>query len=162
MQLYIIRHGLAGQHGDYPNDDERPLTTEGKRKTEQVARRLRQLGLKFDLILTSPLTRAKQTAEILKAADLSDSLKVEGYLAPSGDIQTWLAWFEAWRTPEKTLALVGHEPGLSSWAETLIWGEVRDRILLKKAGAIGLEVPDHGVILANCQLFWLTPPRFLL
>lgn len=162
MKLYIIRHGLAGQHGDYSNDDERPLTSEGKRKTEQVAKRLRQLDLEFDLILTSPLARAKQTAEILKAAHLSDALKVEGYLAPSGDFQTWLAWFEAWRTPEKTLAIVGHEPDLSSWAEMLIWGEVRDRIILKKAGAIGIDVPDTGTILANCQLFWLTPPRLLL
>lgn len=162
MKLYIIRHGLAGQHGNYPNDDERPLTSEGKRKTEQVAKRLQVLGLRFDLILTSPLTRAKQTAEILKAAHLSDALEVEGYLAPGGDIQTWLAWFESWRAPEKTLALVGHEPDLSSWAETLIWGEVRDRIILKKAGAIGLEVPDTGSTIASSQLFWLTPPKFLL
>ncbi|BAU11994.1 phosphohistidine phosphatase, SixA [Leptolyngbya sp. NIES-3755] len=162
MKLYMIRHGLAGQHGDYPNDDERPLTSEGKRKTEQVAKRLRELGLKFDLILTSPLVRAKQTAEILEAAHLTDDLKVEGYLAPSGDIQTWLSWLESWRNPEKTLALVGHEPGLSNWTELLIWGSVRDRIILKKAGAIGIEVPDGGTILANCQLFWLTPPKFLL
>ncbi|MBE9012848.1 phosphohistidine phosphatase SixA, partial [Pseudanabaenaceae cyanobacterium LEGE 13415] len=127
-----------------------------------VARRLRQLGLKFDLILTSPLIRAKQTAEILKAAHLSDALQIEGYLAPSGDIQTWLTWFESWRSSDKTLALVGHEPDLGNWAELLIWGTIRDRILLKKAGAIGIEVPDNGTILANCQLFWLTPPRFLL
>ncbi|MER3478597.1 MAG: phosphohistidine phosphatase SixA, partial [Leptolyngbya sp. ERB_1_2] len=58
MKLYLIRHGLAGQHGDHANDDERPLITEGKRKTEQVAKRLRSLELQFDLILTSPLTRA--------------------------------------------------------------------------------------------------------
>lgn len=162
MELYLIRHGLAGQHGDYPNDDERPLTNEGKRKTEQVARRFQSLGLHFDLILTSPLIRAKQTAEILKSAHLSDSLEVAGYLAPGGDIQSWHSWFESWRTPEKTLALVGHEPDLSGWAEVLLWGEVRDRILLKKAGAIGLMLPDTGSAISNSQLFWLTPPRLLL
>lgn len=162
MKLYLIRHGLAGQHGDYPNDDERPLTQEGKRKTEQVAKRLQALDLQFDLILTSPLTRAKQTAEILKAAQLSQALDTAGYLAPGGDIQCWHTWLEAWRTPEKSLALVGHEPDLSQWAELPIWGEVRDRILLKKAGAIGLEIPDTGSAMSNSQLFWLTPPKFLL
>lgn len=162
MKLYLIRHGLAGQHGDYVNDDERPLTSEGKRKTEQVAKRLRSLDLEFDLILTSPLTRAQQTAELLKAAHLGKALEVEGYLAPSGNFQSWLTWLEAWRTPEKTLALVGHEPDLSGWAELLLWGEVRDRLILKKAGVIALELPDVGSAIGNSQLFWLTPPRFLL
>lgn len=162
MELYLIRHGLAGQHGDYPNDDERPLTNEGKRKTEHVARRFQSLGLQFNLILTSPLIRAKQTAEILKAAHLSDELEIAGYLAPGGDIQSWHTWLEAWRTPEKSLALVGHEPDLSGWAEVLIWGEVRDRLVLKKAGAIGLALPDTGSAISNSQLFWLTPPRLLL
>ncbi|MEP0918026.1 phosphohistidine phosphatase SixA [Leptolyngbya sp. DQ-M1] len=162
MKLYLIRHGLAGQHGDYANDDERPLTSEGKRKTEQVAKQLRSFGVEFDLILTSPLTRAMQTAEILKAAGLGNALEVEGYLAPSGNIQTWISWLEAWRTPEKTLALVGHEPDLSGWAELLIWGEVRDRLILKKAGVVGLELPDTGGAIGNSRLFWLTPPKFLL
>ncbi|MCU0552800.1 MAG: phosphohistidine phosphatase SixA [Leptolyngbya sp. Prado105] len=162
MELYLIRHGLAGQHGDHPHDDERPLTQEGERKTEQVAKRMRSLDLHFDLILTSPLTRAKQTADILKRVGLSHSLETAGYLAPGGDIQNWHAWLEGWRSPKKTLALVGHEPDLSSWAELLLWGEVRDRLILKKAGAIGLLLPDSGSSIANSQLFWLTPPRFLL
>ncbi|MER3478596.1 MAG: phosphohistidine phosphatase SixA, partial [Leptolyngbya sp. ERB_1_2] len=62
----------------------------------------------------------------------------------------------------KSLALVGHEPDLSGWAELLVWGEVRDRILLKKAGMIGLDLPDSGSAISNSQLFWLTPPKFLL
>lgn len=162
MELYLVRHGLAGQHGDYPDDDKRPLTSEGEHKTEQVAKRMRSLGLQFDLMLTSPLTRARQTAEILKKAGLSESLEEAGYLAPGGDIQNWHTWLETWRLPKKTLALVGHEPDLSGWAEVLIWGEVRDRIILKKAGAIGLLLPDSGSAISNSQLFWLTPPRFLL
>ncbi|BAS58516.1 phosphohistidine phosphatase SixA [Leptolyngbya boryana NIES-2135] len=162
MELYLIRHGLAGQHGDYPDDDQRPLTPEGERKTEQVAKRMRSLDLKFDLILTSPLTRAKQTAKILQKAGLSDALETAGYLAPGGDIQNWHAWVESWRSPDKALALVGHEPDLSSWAELLIWGEVRDRFILKKAGVIGLELPESGSALSNSQLFWLTPPRLFL
>ena len=162
MHVYFIRHGLAGQHGDYSNDDERPLTDEGNRKTRQIAKRFYELGLRFDLILTSPLVRAKQTAEILESEKLGKSLEVADYLAPGGQIQAWLSWLESWRAPDRTLALVGHEPNLSRWAEQLVWGEVRDKFILKKAGAIALLLPDSGSAIANSQLFWLTPPKLLL
>lgn len=162
MDLYIIRHGLAGQHGDYADDTQRPLTDEGKRKTRQVAKRLYELGLRFDLMLTSPLLRASQTAETLQSEKLTKQLETVDYLAPGGDIQPFLSWLETQRSIDKTLAIVGHEPSLSGWAELLIWGEVRQTIVLKKAGAIGVSIPDRGAIRACCQLFWLTPPKFLL
>ncbi|PSB16919.1 phosphohistidine phosphatase SixA [Phormidesmis priestleyi ULC007] len=160
FNLYLIRHGLAGQHGDYENDRERPLTEEGKRKTRQIAKRLSELDLQFDLILTSPLVRAEQTAEILQEVGLSKHLKEAAYLAPGGNIQTWIDWLEDWKASEKSLALVGHEPDLSTWAETLIWGNAQGKLILKKAGAIGLTLPLSGSPIAHSQLFWLTPPRF--
>ncbi|MGV0024987.1 phosphohistidine phosphatase SixA [Phormidesmis priestleyi] len=162
FNLYLIRHGLAGQHGDYEDDRQRPLTDEGKRKTRQVAKRMHELEIQFDLILTSPLVRARQTAEILKEAGLGKPLEEAAYLAPGGDVQTWLDWLEGWKNADKSLALVGHEPTLSTWAELLIWGKTGDKIVLKKAGAIGLTVPLSGKAIANCQLFWLTPPKFVL
>ncbi len=161
FNLYLIRHGLAGQHGDYENDAERPLTDEGKRKTRQIAKRLAELDLKFDLILTSPLVRAKQTAAILKDVGLTNYLEDAAYLAPSGNIQDWVAWLESWKDSEKSLALVGHEPDLSAWAELLLWGESQEKFILKKAGAIGLSIPLVGSPISNSRLFWLTPPRFL-
>lgn len=66
MELYLIRHGIAAERGTYPKDEERPLTEKGRAKTQKVAQRLYALGLRFDFILTSPLVRARQTAEILK------------------------------------------------------------------------------------------------
>jgi phosphohistidine phosphatase len=159
-ELYIIRHGLAGEHGSYADDAQRPLTDEGHRKMGQVAQRFYALDLRFDLILTSPLVRARQTAEILQAAGLSKHLEVSEFLAPGGDFEDWLAWFRQWQSSE-SLAIVGHEPSLSQWAERLIWGEVRQRLLLKKAGAIGLKVPN-GEAIGQSQLFWLTPPKLLL
>lgn len=162
FNLYLIRHGIAGQHGDYATDRERPLTEEGKHKTRQVADRLSSLDLKFDLILTSPLVRAKQTAEILQAAGLSQHLEEATYLAPGGNIQTWLDWLEDWKESEKSLALVGHEPDLSAWAETLIWGNIQGKLALKKTGVIGLTLPLSGSPIAHSQLFWLTPPRFFV
>ena len=162
IELYLIRHGLAGEFGTYTNDDERPLTEDGKKKTCLVAKRLMDLGLQFDLILTSPLTRARQTSDILVEIGLSTQWQEANYLA-SGSITPWLDWLEAW-TPgnQERLALVGHEPSLSTWAELLAWGEVKGAVELKKAGVIGLSLPETGSPIGRSTLFWLTPPRFLL
>lgn len=161
VTLYLIRHGLAGEHGSYANDDERPLTDEGKRKTRQVAKRLYTLELQFHLIMTSPLVRAHQTADLLLEAKLSQALQVSSQLAPSGSLDQWLDWLQRERSPDvTTLALVGHEPNLSTWAETLLWGEARGALSLKKAGVIGLMLPEQSPV-GNSTLFWLTPPRFL-
>ena len=162
IDLYLIRHGLAGEHGSYTNDNERPLTDEGKQKTRQVAKRLHALTLRFDLILTSPLVRAHQTAELLVEAKLSQTLQVSPQLAPGGSLNEWLEWLQQERSPSvTTVAIVGHEPNLSAWAETLVWGAPKGVLSLKKAGVIGLTVPEQSPM-GNSTLFWLTPPRFLL
>lgn len=162
IELYFIRHGLAGESGSYPNDDERPLTEEGHKKTRRVAEQLQELGLKFDLILTSPLVRARQTAEILHHAGLSKHLEESSDLAPVGALASWLTWFDTWRQGSgDRLALVGHEPNLSSWAEALVWGQSQGKLVMKKAGVIGLNVPQVGNPVGQSELFWLTPPRFL-
>lgn len=163
VELYIIRHGLAGDHGSYANDDERPLTDEGKKKTAQIAKRLAELEVKVELMLTSPLVRARQTADLLMEAGVGDRLEETVYLAPGGDIAEWLKWLSAWRREGGTrLAIVGHEPDLSEWAEQLVWGEALGHLRLKKGGVIGLQLPSSGSPLGNSELFWLTPPRLLL
>jgi phosphohistidine phosphatase len=161
-ELYIIRHGLAGEHGSYKNDGDRPLTPEGIRKTQQVAKRLLELDLQFELILTSPYVRAFQTAEILQSTGLSQHLETSANLLPQGNFEAWFSWFERWQSADKkALAIVGHEPDLGQWAEFLIWGEVRNRLKLKKAGIIGLNVPLDDPI-SNSELFLLVPPKVLL
>lgn len=167
VNLYIVRHGLAGEQGSYANDDERPLTEAGMRKTRQVAKRLKSLELQFDLILTSPLVRAKQTAEILQAVGLSDRLEESPLLAPGGDFDGWLAWLQTWRqnfrsSDQPGLAIVGHEPGLSEWTERLVWGGVKHRVIVKKAGVVGITLPESGSPVGQSELFWLAPPRLLL
>lgn len=162
FDLYLIRHGLAGEHGSYPNDDERPLTDEGKKKTKQVAKRLVSLGLQFDWMLTSPLVRARQTADILLEAGLSNHLEESPCLA-DGNLEEWLTWLKSWQPGnDRTLALVGHEPSLSQWAETLAFSQSRGAFELKKAGIIGLFLPDQENPVGRSTLFWLTPPRFLI
>jgi len=163
MELYLVRHGLAGQHGDYVDDTQRPLTEEGRRKTRSIAQGLHQLGLRFDLLLTSPLVRARQTAEILQSEGLSKTLEQSDHLAPDGKLENWLDWLaKGGFVGDRSLALVGHEPNLSSWAEMLVWGESRGAIVLKKAGIIGLRLTQAGSPLGKSELFWLTPPKLFL
>jgi phosphohistidine phosphatase len=163
IDLFLIRHGIAAERGTYPTDESRPLTDLGVQKTRQVAQRLHELGLRFDLILSSPLVRAQQTAEILLAAGLSDRLEFAETLSPAGEITDWMTWFQTWmQAGGSALALVGHEPDLGEWAEIFTWGESRDSLVLKKAGIIGLKVPSAAALPGNCQLFWLTAPKLLL
>lgn len=164
MELYLIRHGIAQEATSGMKDEERSLTENGRKRTEKVAQRLKELDLSFDLIATSPLVRAQQTSEILISTGLSSQLEQCSHLAPSGSIQDWIA---EWLMPRNYLSstrlgLVGHEPCLGNWAEILVWGEAKDSLVLKKAGMIGIGTPPTASLVGGCQMFWLTPPKYLL
>jgi phosphohistidine phosphatase len=163
VEFYLVRHGIAAEREEYTEDAVRPLTGEGKQKTKQVAQQLFNLGLRCDLILTSPLVRARQTADILKAKGLSSQLEESTALSPEGDFYSWLSWFEEWQNQGGTkLVLVGHEPNLGEWTEILVWGEAKGNLVVKKAGVMGVQLPESGSPIGRSSLFWLTPPKFLL
>jgi phosphohistidine phosphatase len=114
-------------------------------------------------LLTSPLLRARQTAEIFQSEHLSSCLEISATLAPWGDFGDWLTWLEQWRQAERTsLGLVGHQPDLGEWAEILVWGEAKGGLALKKTGMLGITLPEAGSPIGNSLLFWLTQPRLLL
>ncbi|OAB55994.1 histidine phosphatase family protein [Phormidium willei BDU 130791] len=167
-QLYLIRHGIAADRSPqtYPDDSQRPLTDAGVKKTRKIAKRLAELSLQFDYLLTSPLMRAQQTAEILVNAQLSPKPEISTALAPAGQLQDWLHWYntipKTGNNGDVAIAVVGHQPDLGHWAEQLIWGESRGQLIVKKAGVIGVNLPDNGEIIGQSTLFWLVPPRFLL
>jgi phosphohistidine phosphatase len=163
IDVYFIRHGIAADPAEYDQDRDRPLVAKGRKKTAAVAQRLREIGLHFDEILTSPLVRAQQTAEILLERGLTSQLTVTESLSPDGGFQDWLTWLKTWQSPEHcTVALVGHQPDLGQWAERLVWGDAQQKLVLKKAGIIGVTVPDNIDPVGNSVLFWLTPPRYLM
>src|SRR5262245_5220070 len=89
MKLYILRHGDAAEHGDPRyKENERPLTPKGIPRTKQLAHSLRQMEMSFDVILSSPLVRAKQTAEIVaRGLGLQDKLDLTDDLTPSGSME---------------------------------------------------------------------------
>lgn len=165
MELYLIRHGIAVERGTYTEDAERPLNNKGRQKTAQVAKQLYERGLRFNLILTSPLVRARETAAILQDANLSAEVQELTSLAPNGDILNWINWLESQRQikyRDKCLALVGHQPDLGNWAETLVWGKAQEKLILKKAGVIGLELPATKTPIGQSELFLLSSPKWLL
>lgn len=164
MEIYLFRHGIAEEQ--HPNliDEDRQLTKEGQQKTQKVAQYLSKLDFQFDLILTSPLTRAQQTAEILIQAKLSQKLEESSHLAPGGNISHWVNnWLEPKKySPKTKLVLVGHEPDLGHWAEILVYGTAKGQLVLKKAGMIGIKAPETGSPLGQSYMFWLTPPKYLI
>jgi phosphohistidine phosphatase len=169
MYLYLIRHGIAEDPDllipdSISRDEIRTLTKVGRKKITQVAAKLQKLELNFDLIITSPLVRAHQTAEIFINQQLSPKLEVSQDLKPSGNLPAWLTTWNA-RARDRaitTVALVGHEPNLSEWAELLVFGKVCHKIILKKGGVIGLKFPDHQVGIEMAQLHYVISLKHLI
>ncbi len=170
MYLYLIRHGIATDPDPFAvdkiaSDELRSLTKLGRKKVEQVADRLVELDVKFDLIITSPLVRARQTAEILLDKQLSSQLEVSQELKPHGNLPAWL---EEWEqraidsSPIEHLAVVGHEPNLSQWAELFVFGKVGDRLILKKGGIIGLKFEENCLAIGTAQLYCLLSPKYFI
>lgn len=158
-ELYLVRHGVAEERGDaWPDDAKRPLTDEGMSRMRKATRGLDELGVSFDLILTSPLVRARQTAEILAAGlDPSPTVATVDALAPGGAYAALVA--ELGKHARRTrIVLVGHEPGIGELAARLIGS--RHPIEFKKGAVCRIdldELPPNG----PGDLRWLLPPKIL-
>lgn len=163
MIIYLIRHGIAESRDIEKEDAKRILTSKGITKTQKVAQKLAYLDLKFNIIITSPYIRAKETAIILQQAKLTSQIIEHSSLIPEGNILEWINWLQhSDYKDSKSIALVGHEPDLSSWAELLIWGEIKGKLNLKKAGIIGIELSDLSNPIGTGQLFLLSSPKWMV
>jgi phosphohistidine phosphatase len=161
MQLLIVRHGIAEEREAWaPRDDTmRPLTPGGRRKMKAGARGLRTLVPRLDLLATSPLTRAMQTAEILaKTYEVEDVAIVEA-LVPGARPESLEEWLRA-HAALTTVAVVGHEPGLGTAVSWLTARIGRPLIELGKGGACLLQL---GTRLEAGQgtIVWLLRPGHL-
>jgi phosphohistidine phosphatase len=150
MQLYFLRHGEADWPGWTKPDDERPLTDFGKKEAVQVAKFLNRLKVKPDLILTSPLPRALQTAEAA-ADELKAKLRQDEALEPGFGISKLSTVLKRHRS--KVLMLVGHEPDFSSVISALTGGFVK----MSKAGLALIDIDPET---EKGRLLWLFPPKF--
>jgi len=158
-ELYLIRHGLAEERGDaWPDDNKRPLTEEGMSRLRKEARGLARLGVTLDIVLTSPLVRARQTAEIIAAAfNPRPNLAAIDSLAPNGTYQAIMADLEK-HARKARIALVGHEPDIGELAARLIG--TRHAIEFKKGAVCRIDVdalPPGG----PGALQWFFPPKVM-
>jgi phosphohistidine phosphatase len=150
MQLYFLRHGEADWPGWTKPDDERPLTDFGKKEARQVAKFLNRLKVKPDLIVSSPLPRALQTAEAAKE-ELKTKLCQDEALEPGFGIGELIAVLKRHRS--KVLMLVGHEPDFSSVISALTGGFIK----MSKAGVALVDIDPET---EKGRLLWLFPPKF--
>ena len=160
MNLYILRHGIAVEHGapGYENDDERPLTSKGESKVRMIAKAMKALEISFDIILSSPLVRARETAEIVaEALKAKKRLELTDTLAPQETSKPLIDHLNEQGEVDDVL-LVGHEPFLSRLISLLISGNSHGSVLLKKGGFCKLSAAElkHG----QCAtLEWLLTPK---
>ena len=141
--IYLVRHGIATEPSAHAEDSERALTAEGTRKMTSAARGLKQLGIVPDIVLSSPLRRAQETAALLAGA-LAPDLAVEIYaaLAPGGVAAELLRGLRTYRAA-RHLVLVGHQPDLGELASHLLTGSIALAPLPFKKGAVAaIEVPS--------------------
>jgi len=160
MNLFCLRHGLAVEREefDFANDHLRPLTPKGKRQLPKIAAAMCAMELRFDVILSSPLVRARQTAEIV-AADLKlqKQLVFADELKPGGDAKKLVQKITGLKNVPADLLLVGHEPDLSELISLLVTGKNGANFALKKAGLAKLEIEKLRA--GKCAtLAWLLTP----
>jgi phosphohistidine phosphatase len=159
IELYLIRHGLAAARGDaYPDDSKRPLTNKGISRLKSEVRALVALDVTFDQILTSPLVRARQTADVF-AEHLPSHPPVANAasLAPGGKYAAVLDDL-AKHSRKSRIALVGHEPDMGELAAKLIGA--RRAIEFKKGAICRIDfeaLPPAG----PGHLRWFLTPRML-
>jgi phosphohistidine phosphatase len=158
-ELYLVRHAIAADRGsDWPDDTKRPLTEEGISRFKDAVKGLRRLDVEIDEIFTSPLVRARQTAELLAAGlEGKSPVKVLDALAP-GHTSTSVMTNLARVAKRRRIALVGHEPELGELAAHLI-GAGR-ALTFKKGGICRI---DLGSLTSKraASLVWLLPPAVL-
>lgn len=163
---YLVRHAIAEPRGAaWPDDDQRPLSADGIRRMQQVVVGLAALGVAIDQVVSSPLVRARQTADLLVKGLVRRGTGVRPVpvillddLAPDvGPDKTMRSLATA--TEAASVALVGHEPDLGLLAAWLLGA---DRpIPFKKGGVCRIDVRGWPARAGRGELLWFAPPRLL-
>ena len=161
MNLYLLRHGIAAEPGmaGFQPDAERPLTPKGENRLRTAAKAMAKLDLSFDLILSSPFLRAKQTAEIIaRNFKLRKKLAFSDDLTPTGNPRLLIQELNRFRPEPENVLLVGHEPYLGKLIALLAAGNTSLELDFKKGGLCKLEA--DFLLYGRCaKLVWLLTPR---
>lgn len=158
-ELYLVRHAIAAERGDdWPDDSKRPLTERGISRFKESVGGLKELDAVIDEIFSSPLVRARQTADLLAAGvEGRPPVKLLDALAPGHPSATVMAQL-AKAAKHRRIALVGHEPDLGELAAHLIGG--RRPLPFKKGGICRIDVAGVSSKVAG-TLVWFVTPKIL-
>jgi phosphohistidine phosphatase len=160
--LYIIRHAWAGQAGDprWPDDADRPLTDEGRQRYALVVQKLASAGFAPTIIATSPLTRCRQTAEVISQC-LSAHPEIVDLeeLSPGSDLRGLLKWTTRQAENHQEIAWVGHAPDVGRMVAELI-GNGSSAVDFSK-GAVAAIRFDDRLKAGEGELRWLASPKIL-
>lgn len=181
MKLILIRHGIAEDFSESGADEDRHLTDEGKKKFKKVAAGILKCESKIDKVISSPLIRAVETAEILLTklhsekikpgtAVLSDRIKAAdslipeklSILKPNASPHEFCQWLKTNYRSEmlECLVVVGHEPHLSALCCLLLTGRNENFFEFRKGGAAGLDLFIRPADIRG-QLSWFMKPSQL-
>lgn len=161
MMLYVVRHALAEDLAA-GGDEARHLTETGRQRTLKAAAGMQALGLEFDLILTSPLARAAETAEIIAAVYATGLtprvlMELASGIAPADAVAAL-----APHGRNDSVMIVGHEPQLSAMVSILLTGEPDAMHLrMRKGGCVALELPANRIQPGAAELLWMMTQRQL-
>jgi phosphohistidine phosphatase len=162
VQLLIIRHAIAEDREEFAKagetDDERPLTGFGKQRMVRNTRGLRRVARTIDLLATSPLKRAVQTARIVAEEYGIKEVAICEAMRPEKPLKDFARWLTRHRDYD-VVAVVGHDPHLSTLATWLLTGLAEPRIEFKKGGCLALDIPDR--IEGGATLLWSIAPAQL-
>ncbi len=158
--LILMRHGIAADRGagGYPDDAKRPLTPEGKSKTRLAAKGLSRLGIELDWVVSSPLVRAAETAELVSEESAGAApLDLCDALAPGGSGEALIAFLARHAGRRRRVMVVGHEPGLSDLAARLTGAGRHANLTFKKGGCCLIRFNEFPPKSPGRLVWWLTP-----
>jgi phosphohistidine phosphatase len=165
LKLYLLRHAIAvdRETSKYTDDSKRPLTTEGKTKMKANAQGIKSLGISFDLILSSPYIRAKETAHIILDVLKIDksSLVLTKELIPDAAFERLVREINAYAKKHSNIVLVGHEPHLSGLISFLLTGSKEPININFKKGGLALLTVENLYSAGGATLEWILAPSQL-
>ena len=156
MRVYVLRHGIAEDAPPGASDADRALTPEGKQKLRRVLERARDSGVDPGLILTSPLKRAVETAQIAATVlHVESELVRTNSLLPTGEPER--VWKEIRTHKVEELLIAGHEPLLSGVVAFLLGSPVV-QVNMKKAALVSIEL-ETAQQQPRGALNWMLTPK---
>ena len=157
MELFLMRHGVAAAQSPYVDDDQRPLTPQGEQQQRLVVQALTPLLQPLDHLLSSPLRRARQTADIVaETLQLRGAVEETSVLARDCSMLALLRRLEAYPRQARLLC-VGHEPHMSRLAVGFLAEQGRGAIAFQPGSVIGLAFPGAPAPGNGMLLFFLRP-----